>query len=84
MILTVFLMFGLPADTWIRLAVWLAIGLLIYFAYGSRQSRIAKAERVCARASYLTGLEISVILSSSWKSILSRKFSFKAYSVGVR
>jgi APA family basic amino acid/polyamine antiporter len=38
---SVFLMFGLPADTWIRLGVWLAIGLAIYFFYGSRHSRIA-------------------------------------------
>ena len=37
---SVFLMFGLPIDTWIRLAVWLAIGLAIYFFYGSRHSRI--------------------------------------------
>ncbi len=42
-LVSLFLMFGLPADTWIRLAVWLAIGLAIYFAYGSRHSRIAKA-----------------------------------------
>jgi APA family basic amino acid/polyamine antiporter len=34
-------MFGLPIDTWIRFAVWLAIGLAIYFAYGSRRSRLA-------------------------------------------
>jgi APA family basic amino acid/polyamine antiporter len=42
-LVSLFLMFGLPADTWIRLAVWLAIGLAIYFAYGSRHSLIAKA-----------------------------------------
>ena len=36
---SIFLMFGLPLDTWIRLAVWLLIGLAIYAAYGARHSR---------------------------------------------
>src|SRR6202000_1399663 len=43
-IVSLVLMFGLPADTWIRLAVWLAIGLAIYFAYGSKHSKIANAD----------------------------------------
>jgi APA family basic amino acid/polyamine antiporter len=42
---SVFLMFGLPFDTWARLGVWLAIGLGIYFVYGARHSRITAVTR---------------------------------------
>jgi APA family basic amino acid/polyamine antiporter len=32
------LMFSLPADNWLRLFIWLAIGFVIYFAYGRKHS----------------------------------------------
>jgi APA family basic amino acid/polyamine antiporter len=41
---SIFPMSGLPIDTWLRLAVWLVIGLEIYFAYGAKHSRIAQLE----------------------------------------
>ena len=40
----VFLMLGLPGDTWIRFAVWLALGLAIYFFYGRKHSRVGQAK----------------------------------------
>lgn len=34
------MMFSLPLDTWIRLFVWLAIGFVIYFGYGKKNSKL--------------------------------------------
>lgn len=36
------MMAALPADTWIRLGVWMALGVVIYFAYGKRNSLIQR------------------------------------------
>jgi APA family basic amino acid/polyamine antiporter len=36
------LMYSLPAETWWRLVIWMAIGLIIYFAYGMHHSELRK------------------------------------------
>jgi APA family basic amino acid/polyamine antiporter len=43
-------MLGLPLTTWIRLVVWLAIGLVIYFAYGREGAQRARVRVVGAKA----------------------------------
>jgi APA family basic amino acid/polyamine antiporter len=39
------LMFSLPAENWVRLAVWLLIGLVIYFTYSRKHSVVARVLR---------------------------------------
>jgi APA family basic amino acid/polyamine antiporter len=38
-----YLMLALPATTWIRLVVWFGIGLVVYFGYSVRHSKLGKA-----------------------------------------
>ena len=38
------LMAGLPLDTWLRLIIWMAIGLAVYFFYGRKHSVLRKRE----------------------------------------
>lgn len=35
-------MSGLPHDTWLRLIIWLALGFVLYFAYGAKHSKLRK------------------------------------------
>ncbi|MEU9703994.1 amino acid permease [Streptomyces sp. NPDC047981] len=39
---SVWLMLNLPGETWFRFAVWMAIGVVVYFLYGRSHSRLGK------------------------------------------
>ncbi|MCC8408763.1 amino acid permease [Mucilaginibacter sp. UR6-1] len=41
-VICISMMVSLPADTWIRLAVWMILGLVIYMVYGKKNSLIRK------------------------------------------
>jgi APA family basic amino acid/polyamine antiporter len=47
--ISLLLMLGLPRATWERLILWMTIGVVFYFAYGYRKSRLRSAG-----AGYLT------------------------------
>ncbi|MFC4051961.1 amino acid permease [Actinomadura syzygii] len=38
-----FVMINLPVETWLRFAVWLVVGVVVYAAYGYRRSRVGAA-----------------------------------------
>ncbi|MFC6098449.1 amino acid permease [Flavobacterium qiangtangense] len=39
-----YLMYSLPSESWLRLVIWMALGVVIYFAYGKNKSKLNKAE----------------------------------------
>ncbi|CAL9424227.1 putative amino acid permease YhdG [Streptomyces sp. enrichment culture] len=41
---SLWLMINLPAETWVRFAIWMAAGFLVYFLYGRTHSRLARGE----------------------------------------
>ncbi len=59
-----FMMVFLPMDTWIRLLVWMLIGLDIYLVYGARNSNLGNGstQRKGMRVARYTGLGLSVLL----------------------
>ncbi|SOD81725.1 amino acid permease [Streptomyces sp. Ag109_G2-15] len=41
---TLWLMLNLPAETWLRFAIWMVIGSFVYFLYGRSHSRLGRRE----------------------------------------
>lgn len=59
-----FMMVFLPMDTWIRLLVWMLIGLDIYLVYGARNSKLGNGtdSRKGMKLARYTGLGLSLLL----------------------
>jgi basic amino acid/polyamine antiporter, APA family len=43
------MIYGLGWTNWARLAAWLVIGLVFYFSYGIKHSRLANEARTAVR-----------------------------------
>ncbi len=61
--ISAFLMNNLPLDTWLRLIVWMSLGLVIYFAYSYKNSHIAKMASDTAPISDSTSSTASTVMS---------------------
>ncbi len=59
-----FMMVFLPMDTWIRLLVWMLIGMDIYLAYGAKHSHLGNGSttRKGMKIARYTGLGLAVLL----------------------
>lgn len=49
--ISAYMMLSLPLDTWIRLLVWLVIGMVIYFTYGRHHSKVQQARETSSASS---------------------------------
>jgi len=70
-----YLMYGLPAVTWERLIVWMAIGLGVYVLYGLRTSEVGRAMGV-NRKTLLTA-DFLLILTAGLLAALTPVFEHK-------
>lgn len=59
-----FMMVFLPMDTWIRLLVWMLIGMDVYLAYGAKHSRYGNGttSRKGMKIARITGLGLALLL----------------------
>ncbi|HSB91615.1 MAG TPA: amino acid permease [Flavitalea sp.] len=59
-----FMMVFLPMDTWIRLIVWMLIGLDIYLVYGAKHSQLGDGTttRRGMRIARITGISLALLL----------------------
>ncbi|QNE22467.1 amino acid permease [Kribbella qitaiheensis] len=44
-VICIYLMLNLSLETWLRFAIWMVLGFIVYGAYGYRKSRVGETER---------------------------------------
>ncbi len=70
MIFCIGMMLFLPAETWIRLVIWMLIGLDIYSLYGVRHSKVSHGERRSHEHAVLGSLGILIsivcVITAFW------------------
>ncbi|UQD54907.1 amino acid permease [Flavobacterium sp. K5-23] len=44
-VVCVYLMYSLPYESWLRLVIWMAIGVALYFAYGKKNSKLNNPDK---------------------------------------
>lgn len=52
---SLWLMLNLPAETWLRFGIWMALGFAVYFLYGRTHSRLARAGDTLTETAPRTG-----------------------------
>lgn len=64
-VVCLFMMVFLPADTWIRLLVWMLIGYDIYLVYGAKHSHMGNGtdSRVGMKTARISGIALCVLLA---------------------
>ncbi|MBS1767073.1 MAG: amino acid permease [Acidobacteria bacterium] len=62
----IFVMLGLPKDTWLRLIIWLEVGLLIYGGYGWQKSRLGGEGRTKPHTAILAVAVVTLIPTLFW------------------
>lgn len=64
-IVCLFMMVFLPMDTWIRLLVWMLIGMDIYLVYGAKNSHLGTGtdNRKGMKIARITGIALAVLLA---------------------
>jgi len=60
-----FMMLFLPLDTWLRLIIWMLIGIDVYLFYGIKHSALGKGvfDATKLKPLFVTGLSLSVLLA---------------------